>query len=75
MTKQSQILETQLKTINSSSVAVGYEARSASVELPDFSSDRVDPISQLRSNLAQLENMQMKLNFMLNELSGLVRKP
>lgn len=43
-------------------------------EIPGRYTEDVDVLAQLRLNLSQLADLQGRMNFLLNEIKGIVRK-
>ena len=59
---------------SSSYVEDAEPTRSRYNELPDSISSELDVIEQLKSNINQLEDLHGRMQYMMGELKGLVRK-
>ena len=74
--KGSPVVETQenlLKGQNLFNEVQKIDLSSYSAYGEDLADHRVDGISQLRTNLVHLEQLQSKMLFMMNEISSIVK--
>jgi hypothetical protein len=64
------------ETVNTQTATATKKMNSASVEVlhQDESYYEIDVLSQFRANLNQLEELNSRLHFMMNEVAGLVKK-
>lgn len=61
---------TNVEKINQTQEKVVNEGHEAATGL----SYEIDVLSQFKANMAQLEDLQMRLKFVMNEVSGLLKK-
>ena len=66
--------ELQLSMVKTQETQTLVSCKVPYVEVPGISSVDMDILGQFKSNLAQLDQLQAKLGFMLNEVSGLLKK-
>jgi hypothetical protein len=71
MSAQINLIERNEKSTAALSVRTGVTPTISENELRSY---EVDLLSQFRANLSQLEELSARMGFMMNEVSGLIKK-